>query len=392
MVLVFTTTYRELYTRDLLAVCSRGIDEVVRYGYARKHFDPDLRIPKDIDGELALIIFAEYRSDIREYRYHPIRYAEIGNVDPNSISVSFDLTLRHFFALAPTGNARKSDELDDMFSRVTNRPLTKEQLTRDSTSKSYFILQAGYEFPTNKNPDEPLDWLEMIKHLSTLSDLRKTSFLKQFKPETKPKTKSNDREDKRDEKETLRLKNKYRPKAAPAISFRKLYLENLHSPVQPLSLTSGTTYEIVFSIYNGPDADKNIYPELRVNENISYGGPYLRQERNELTECSFRLVPSRSFSALYSPIVITQRVEADKKAWPIFENFAIIRPRGWLTAMVIILFAAGFILPNLVRYTFPSWDVTPKDLDHTIVKLIDAVAVVSLALASYLGFSKLPVK
>lgn len=364
IILIFTTTYKALYKRDFLLLCCKSVDEVIRYGYDKRHLAKEIaENPKTIENRTALVIFAEYIQKDDVYRYHPIRYGHIKKVDDEVDSVSLEIELRSYFRYQASDTINTLNNVYTVLDSLTDKPLTKTQQA-GNTFKSCFVLETEKIFPKNASPKESSDWRNLVSYISKLEDLRNITFFRQaselFTQEQKVKT--------------------------------NLDLRQKSSSTNPLQVRSGEMYSIHLKVFNGPDADVNVYPVLKLNQNISFGGPYIRQDGALLTECTYRLVPVGTFSTIHSPLAITIEIPNEKGKdairSPQIDNFVIVKPPRFFTTVVVVLFLIGLALPDLAEHVIPKLITT----NPVVVLTLQLLAPLFLLLASFLGFKKLPLK
>jgi len=174
MIVIFTTTYRSLYHRDLLNIVCFPSGERIRLGYKRLDIDENLLDRAKLTGE-AVIVFADYENidGTRRYKFYPVRTVRIieNNIeDPGiqeDISLNIELHSSHF----NYKDFSTTDLIDFQIwaSSIASRPREPS----DTNPRSFVTQVSDWRFNTLFTDN---GWTNTAKYMSKIESLSKSTF------------------------------------------------------------------------------------------------------------------------------------------------------------------------------------------------------------------------
>jgi len=188
----FTTTYRDIFKRDLINTCCYQQGQVVRFSYRNDHITSDARkrlqrwdkcgqslIRQNVDRK-SIIVFCEYVHDWGEYRYHPIRIAEVFRViKPSDESFLIDLKLGGWFEYPSANTTLPRRKLfENLFVKNINRKLEYPETRGKSQSQEKYVVFHEKDSKRTKIMSRCFNayfgnhWHEMAKYVGKLSGMR----------------------------------------------------------------------------------------------------------------------------------------------------------------------------------------------------------------------------
>jgi hypothetical protein len=362
MIVILTTTYYDLYQRDLLNVTCKNEGDRIGFSYDTKYIekknpeapDPELVIKK---GDQALIIYAEYDKQNRVYkRYHPVRYCTIEQVIRHDDSATTDvhLLLGGYFLYADGSNTLIVDNW--------NKVILEDIKTKEKGKLKNFIRDLDI---TGLSPNQGVQkneaWPNLVKYLGTLTDLTKCVFFQQVNPKT-----STD-----------------------------LKVKDLANPT-PFKWKSDTLYEIEFLVRGGDGLkDKAAFPGVSTNSNIICQGPFISQTGNA-TRVRYVLATVETLKKKISPLII-KSIDTERPGVsisPEISNFVEIRAKRWLLWLSFIILFVSISFPQLAEIFFS------KEGNYCFlnfcrkgeqwIKYIKFGSVILLAIGSFIVYRKFP--
>lgn len=396
MILLFTAPnddYR-LYKRDLLNVCCEPNDAYMQFAYKYERVPENLRSGERLKKQTALVVLCEAVSKKPPfYTYHPIRIGKIvGKPKSEHESLNIIFSLQRFFDYKRYGQEPGIERFMELFQQYILR-----KGEHPGGAQPYRWIREDDELINGREPDadpwlparsdfSDSTWMSLVHHLRTCEGLQDADFFSIQKPDAFG--------------------------GSPAFLFsarRKYFLFPVKAKYKigraTYKVSGGRSHRLVLSI---PFVEKAKYPKpkLDINERVaSVSGPFLRQ-RGSGIEADFEVVLKRSFQQETSMLELTLEGDPEQpnrvKA-PEIQALIIVTVPWILLSFAVILLAIGGILAvispasldELSTVTgingtgFGTWLKDHKLLAFTISK---AIAFLSLALGTFLGFNKLPFK
>lgn len=193
----FTTTYRDIFKRDLINTCCYQKGQVVRFSYRKNHITDDAKEklqwwykcgqnipPQNLDTS-SIIVFCEYIHEREEYRYHPIRNADIFRVKkPSDESFLIDLKLNDWFEYPSTNTPITRRKLfENLFVKNINAQVDYPETRGKSKNEEKYVI-----FHENESKQAKLmkqyfskyfgdNWHKMAKYIGGLSDMKDVVYI-----------------------------------------------------------------------------------------------------------------------------------------------------------------------------------------------------------------------
>jgi hypothetical protein len=368
MILLFTTTKRPLYKRDVLNVCCFPDDAYLRFGYQRKLIQENLQPEggKAMKGKEALIVFCEFcpGSTFSEQskhdfsiRYHPIRFVKINEANEDALG-SFVLTLqlKDFFDYASQADLR-IDAFAKCISNSNERPYTTGKEETDAKRPAHHVVEAPADCQYHRNGN----WGNLIAHTGGLRELDDCVFFC-YKP-------ANNRS---------ALKGPF-------------WKSDTCRP--DYEIAGGMTSLVTLQLLFGKKAAHRA-PDLVVRADVAtVCGPFSRQSSNGW-ETEFLVAFRRSFQKELSTLVfrVPPPSPESKPLSPEWNGLICIRASWGLLTAAIVLLMLGTALqafsPEFSTSLSPKMKMDKESIT-TIVKLIGTSI---LGIGAFIGLKKLPVK
>lgn len=415
MILLFTSAKpdRPLYTRDLLNVCCNHSGATVQFGYRRKWLPDDFNFrpdPPRLAGfrkwfsenfsgrgergaagalrpqyQKALIVFCEsvegmksyqyYSTGITLYKYHPVRLARVVDIREEHHSITLVLALGQFFNYG-TYDAAREEEFQAYIKNGGQYPESEpyrwvrlEDELRDSAGEGE--SEAPWR-PTQRDFSSG-SWMPLVEHTRKLKGLDGSIF--------------------------FGVQQEGTFGGPPFHLFSS-------TPVGPRRQTyevkGGSNYGVRLYLMEGSSAEFRV-PELKIDPTVaSVSGPFMRQ-RSSGMEADFEVAFKPSFQEEVRMLEL--RIPAEpgsslKVQSPELQALVKIKvPRLKLFVAVFSLalggifaiISPGFVdeLAKLMSDDPNHWLKQNRLMAFTLTKVL---ALLLLAVGTYLGFNKLPFK
>lgn len=364
MILLFTTTRRALYKRDILNICCFPEDSFIRFGYKGQYIQESLKPNQGaaMANKDALIIFCEilrgtnFDTNKEDYslRYQPVRYAKIVATNEDALG-AFRLTLqlKDFFNYdsQPDSSIRS---FQDFVNGSNERPYTMGKEMAEHKRPEHFAVETlgNYNYPRDGS------WEALVNHMGSLSDLTDCVF----------------------------VTCKRAVGQSPVLPEPKWTKEACRPDY---SIAGGASRSLTLQLLFGSTAE-NRAPELVVRPDVAtVCGPFSRQS-NDGWETEFMIAFKGSFHAEFS--TFSFRVPPNTPTNPIspeWNGLIRIQPTRGKLILAVALLMAGTALQAFSRELTDEFAVKPSDELVDFIKLIGTFV---LGLGAYFGLSKLPFK
>lgn len=271
MILVFVTTSRRLYLRDVLNIVCMDAGASVRLAYKTTWIQCDPA--EDLEEREALLVFCDYDKTTERYTYLPLRAAQLRGVEPDGsgyVLMNARLRGRVKYGYLDGDLAQRLGDFHEKVCAAQARPnTTKEE--RDQNRDQVFVA----DLPGNWDELGAVDdgWAELSRYLLRKSSLRDAAFMRGIPAEGRS-------------------------------------AEVDWSSGQPrLLVEAGRTYTMRFRMIAGGAA--NALPTVKMNDHATVLGPFL-QQAGGATDAEFAVVVDRSLETRHSMIQLS--VASDRGA------------------------------------------------------------------------------
>lgn len=387
MILLFTSftsanDKRPLYKRDFLNLCCEPIGANLSFAYRQKWIPSGTVFQKSVNKrgrieyqDALIVLCEEVRDESTIYRYHPVRRAKIIEVSEEHGYHTIRFTLNEFFDYSREKNHALGVFQDYITAKQEHpggvtpcwvRMDDDEQLAVESPPLAW--RPQGKDFCAR--------WLPLVDHFRGLSEFSDVVFFCVQEGSGGP----------------------------PVFFFEAIPKDELGRATY--RVRSGTSHKVIVSLqgWNHFDYEE---PQLTVNEAMaSVSGPFLRQ-RSAGVEADFQVTFKRSFQPEVSTLCLkVARVAAS----PVTSPYTVHSPQiqvlvksgvswGFLATAVVSLALGGLLAVITPPYIHETASVLGSDLasglrGHKLKVFIatKALAFILLAVGTFLGFNKLPIK
>jgi hypothetical protein len=331
MVLIFANIKYSLFRRDLLNIICRNKDEIVVVSYKQEYVENGIG---NLNGQDALVVFADYNEISKEYKFYPIRKVQILQPDSPPAGQPILLKLKMDDLIGYKGSVRDNErDINNFHDEVLQDPLspkTPEQQTRLGVPNGKFVCRITPASLNNFDQSNADHWLDMCDFLGKKTGLKKCIFFRQ--------------------------------------EIGKLDLGAKSDESILLKIVSNKAYRLIFQISIGEEA-KNLehYPQILTNDNISCHGPLVSQYQGAI-RAEYVIVSKSSLASINTSMTIKVKKDNNEVVSPEISHLIFIRPPHFLKWLVISLFLAGIVIPNLkdllseneLYYIGWGWYIDPK--------------------------------
>ena len=356
MLVFITSTYKDLYRRDILNVCCKQTDDLISFSYSKTQV-----LATDAKGKEALIIFAEYKGKVSpKYIFHPVRCCTVAEAIDNTENAAFTYHLQLKDCISyQYGLAGKSK--NDAFIEAFNAEL-KTLIAETVDGLIYYFRDIDIKTPLVKGAIETTGiWPNLANYLGSLNDFANSVFFRQLAAEDN-------------------------------INFKETDLKHR----KPIKLKTGKIYNLSFLLVAGHKVTgSGVYPTIETSENVSTQGPFISQESNAIS-LKYILITKSTASKVYSSFVMKANPEASV-TYPIspeINSSLTITPGRWLSVGTAWLILLGLIVPTITefipkdRMLLLFWTFTIRGA--TLIKIIKVVSSGFVAVGTYLVYKKIP--
>jgi len=356
MILIFASIRRPLYKRDVLNVCCEAPGSQIQFAYQLKWIAEPLREkPEALKESPALIVYCAGTGNPPTYKFYPVRWAVIKDVQKEFGYLTFSLELREFVAYSNYGDDVEN-AIDRFQALVTegraDHPNTKtKSLTHEPGAR--FVRQEA-EWEDGRFSEA---WTPLVSYISRVAGLDDAVF--------------------------FCVQDRQNTEGKPVPIFPNP--ANAENPTSYV-LTSGGSYVVSVFLMSGARADYKD-PELVIKESVAVvSGPFVRQ-RSSGFQADFVVQCKRSFDEENS--MLTLRVPAGPNEYlsPVANVLIKLSPRRGTLLAAVSMLTAGALLMSLTPETVGQLHIEHKDLMSALFKL---VGFFMFATGSYFGFRKLP--
>ncbi len=351
MIVLFTTSYRALYKRDVLNLCCFEHGAMVRFGYRGKFVAENLRPNRGarMKNQQAVVVFCDWQGQRDgQVIYYPLRLVHIVDVDEDVFgSFALTLELEDLFDYQGGGINNYIDELQRTVSEFESRPNTTKS-ERQSERDRRYVSDEG-DWPLDRFNGE---WGTLASRIGKCYDFRESTFFRILAP---PMTTS----------------------PFPGAEWERRACRASYS------LSADKRYELHLRLLPGSG---NVFrkPECVLEGDVaSVLGPFLKQS-TEGIDADFLITTKRLFKDELSTLVV--RVNPDREGEVLSPELhgvvTIDASKKILWAAIVCLVLGGFLQAL-------GLDLKDATLAWVVAKLSGSLL---MAFGAYLGFNKLPFK
>lgn len=394
MILLFTSSNKELYKRDLLNICCEASGTHVQFAYKYEWIPAELQSGNEMTGQDVLVVFCEpFSKQPPYYRFHPIRLGKIvgaPHTEYESLNITF--ALGGFFSYKGYAAQDFIEWFQNYILRSAQNPGNKDK-PRCWVRKEENLLDGdGANRPDPWLPCKSdfldTEWLPLIGHFRTREGLKDATFF------------------------SIQKQDSFGGAPACLFSVAPKYV----SGSATYTVKGGSRHTLVLHI---PFIRSDAYPkpELKLEENVaSVSGPFLRQ-RSDGLQADFEVVFKRSFQQQMSMLELRasggdaesdklvlpggSAASPDKTVSPEFQALIIVGVPWGLLLLAVALLAFGAIVAvtepehiNQLAETpgFASTWLGDLVKDHKVLTffVVKGLAFFAIGGGTFLGFNKLP--
>lgn len=363
MIVLITSTSKDLYKRDMLNVCCKLTDDLISFSYNKDWIfstpkktgnNAQASVPPSLKGQNALIVFAEYKPASPKFNFRPIRFCSIVEAVDNIENASFTYHLKLGDCIEYK-YAASNPQVNDAFVNAFDSEFKAQYTAGESEDVlKLYVREMNFTTPYTAAPLEKTGvWPNLVKHLGNLDVFKECVFFRQ-----------------------VVQKN--------GIDFRDMDLRN----IKPIELAQGSPYNLNFLAIAGRDVKgSGIYPAIETSTNISVQGPFISQESNAVA-LKYVLVTKTSTSALFSGFLMKASVkDVTTPISPEINRYIKLKPRKFVLLALYIFIGLGLIVSNIS-------DLIPKNKlielfwiyeveSNTLITAIKLIAAVIIAYGTF---------
>lgn len=314
MLLLFVTSYRPLYLRDVLNIVCLPVDAQVRLAYTSAWLQPGLKTDLNrLKGQTAIVTYCDFDENTQLYRYLPLRWVELQQVESlQGDYVLLTIRLRSWLKYAHDLGGLKAelDRFNAALQRSTSRPNTTPQ-ERAAHRTQAFVVDVPAQIGLEKDDD---GWSELARYLARHSSLSAAVFMREVPSQGAP-----------------------------------MSINWSDQPCTPVvKVEAGRTYDLRLRMIFGKNAPNGALPVLELSQHAAGLGPFLQQAGGAV-DADFAVAVERSFESRTSMmrIAVVDGGSGRKIDGPEISGVVRIQPPRRLLLGSFVLVMLGLALLSL---------------------------------------------